>query len=610
VLHALLTGPSPEPAKRAPRAPATLLALCRRCLAKDPAARPGSAAEVARALDRTVAPPAPAARAVPLAAAIGLVGAAAAAAILASRGPGSPAGPTAVDSGAGDAALADRGAPRADGAPPSPTPTASALDAAAGRARLQRAGALVADAPDEALRLTAPIERFAGPALRSEAHVIRGLALARRDERSAALAEIDEALLLVPDHLGALRARARLLTQVGRFDESAFTWSRVRALRGGALDGDRVAFAEALLRAGDPGRAAALLSEELAARPEDVAARLLRGRARERLNRLEEASADYEAVGLGDDPDLARRARRGLDRSGVLSDCLAVVVRRSQDYDPTEVLAALEGVLADVPGHELALSIAAWCRYRLGEDAEALAILDAVIARCPRSSDASLWRAQVRGRLANGLGMYADVARAFRTESLEAGALASLPATVGPDRAGQVRDLFAWALRRDECPPELAERLSAKLERLPKPAWPSPSSELHEVLEADQLQDRLRSRPTWAAGWGRLAWLQLAGGDLRGALTSAENGLAFDPDVAEARAVRGVALEALAPGDPRAARLAVGDLEAALRAASPLPDALRARARATLSRAVSLLGGPGALRLFDDLLQAGSPAGR
>lgn len=173
-----------------------------------------------------------------------------------------------------------------------------------------------------------------GVALAPAAARAHGDVHGRIDEASRALARS-------PDDAALLARRGGLFALDEDWARAADDFARARAL---APDDPELAhhLANARLRAGEPGRAEALLDELLEREPDHADAFLLRARAREALGRHADAAEDYAsslAFAREPSPGVWLELSIALERGGRLDDALAALDAAAARLGPLAVLA-------------------------------------------------------------------------------------------------------------------------------------------------------------------------------------------------------------------------------------------------------------------------------
>ncbi|MBI4577934.1 MAG: protein kinase [Planctomycetes bacterium] len=328
----------------------------------------------------------------------------------------------------------------------------------------------------------------------AEVHYRRGLARQALGDHPGAEADLREALGRRGDLLGAMEALARTLAARGREAEAVDLLGRVLGLRPdqhavrlwraellhglgrGEAAGEEVARVllerpsdvEALLLAGrvemargQPQRAADVLDLALAADPNRAEVYLERGRAREALERREDALRDYTAAVAKGDSLVARLAR---GRLRVDLD-LAAGAREDLDHaislDPTSAEAYLwRGILADTEARNFealadyaraialgSTSVRAFqgsgeIHLANGDAGRALETLDAGLALAPGNPRLVAWRA----RALLEVGRLDEAEAAFRACADGAGDRQAAFAAVGLGRVAHRRGDHRGAL--------------------------------------------------------------------------------------------------------------------------------------------------------------------
>jgi len=460
VLFAVTTEPPAPPSTHRPGLDPGLEALCLRCLAKDPAERPGSARALAEALEAW-APAAPPPRRPPgphrqllagltaagLAVAAGLVALAVAgdepAADVAAPSAPAPRSPSPREPAESPAPPADV-SPEAPGADP-PAPTASPVPASAEppapaaspsppqpAAPSSPAGA---DSPEVA---QARVHADAGRAREvvavlqgapgADAHELRGWALERLGDLEAAIAEYDRAIALDPGRASAWERRGVARERAGRPGAVA---DLRRAVELGPGPEPARELAITLFDRGDADGALAAVAELVRRAPADPSAWRLAAGIRARTGRYglaEEAFTRLLELEPADAPALANRGlvrfHQGRFADAVADYSRALALRERADTlarraDALRELGQLEEARADCD-QALALDpdlAAAWrnralVRLDAGDPEGALDDADRAVALEPESGTGYVVRAVVGLALGRTDGALADAARA------------------------------------------------------------------------------------------------------------------------------------------------------------------------------------------------------
>ncbi|MCO5166434.1 MAG: protein kinase [Planctomycetes bacterium] len=230
-------------------------------------------------------------------------------------------------------------------------------------------------APREVARAAEAAERALALGWRTPEALLARAGGRRHVDRAGALADVDEALRLAPDHAAAHAARALTLVDALRYREALAALERACALDPSLADDGELARQGGFLylTSGDLPRAVEWLDRVLAQTPDNALLRVHRGAARVRLGELALARADLDrALELGPDLPWAWSGRAAL---------------LAAEGDRPGALEALERALALAPDFPEALEARAALRLTAGDRAAAARDLARALALEPERAE-------------------------------------------------------------------------------------------------------------------------------------------------------------------------------------------------------------------------------